>query len=128
MRHGGQQALLQTPVQPRESPPYPAVEPGDQNVREPVPAHPTNNKSPGGTGLTLRSQGYDFAFLRRSRPYEECSEQTGFKWQSQYVGGNALAVCQGEELLASTRGLNHGNDRNPVSGTRMDPQGSTGGL
>ncbi|XP_040034806.2 uncharacterized protein LOC120820750 [Gasterosteus aculeatus] len=49
----------------------------------------------------LCNHGYDFAFLRRSRPYEECSEQTGFKWQSQYVGGNALAVCQESPIQVS---------------------------
>lgn len=42
------------------------------------------------------SQGFDFAFLRRSRLYDECSERTKFKWDSQYVGGNTLAVCNGE--------------------------------
>uniref|UniRef100_A0A3P8SX01 Si:ch1073-126c3.2 n=1 Tax=Amphiprion percula TaxID=161767 RepID=A0A3P8SX01_AMPPE len=41
----------------------------------------------------LCNQGYDFGFLRRSRVFEECSEQTGYKWQSQYIGGNKLAVC-----------------------------------
>uniref|UniRef100_A0A8C2Z1Y9 Si:ch1073-126c3.2 n=1 Tax=Cyclopterus lumpus TaxID=8103 RepID=A0A8C2Z1Y9_CYCLU len=41
----------------------------------------------------LCEHGYDFAFLRRSRPYEECSAQTRFQWQTQYVGGNKLAVC-----------------------------------
>ncbi|KAJ8017330.1 hypothetical protein DPEC_G00016750 [Dallia pectoralis] len=35
------------------------------------------------------NEGYDFAFLRRSRPYEICSAETGDKW----VGGNRLAVC-----------------------------------
>ncbi|KAM9364997.1 uncharacterized protein KZ484_011216 [Pholidichthys leucotaenia] len=39
------------------------------------------------------NDGYDFGFLRRSRPFEECSEQTGYKWQSQYVGGKKLALC-----------------------------------
>ncbi|GAA6231961.1 uncharacterized protein LOC108872912 isoform X2 [Lates japonicus] len=37
--------------------------------------------------------GYDFNFLRRSRLFEECSEQTGHKWVTQYVGGNKLAMC-----------------------------------
>lgn len=41
-------------------------------------------------------QGFDFAFLRRSRLYDECSEKTGHKWDSQYIGGNTLAVCNGE--------------------------------
>ncbi|XP_033935192.1 uncharacterized protein [Pseudochaenichthys georgianus] len=39
------------------------------------------------------NHGYDFSFLRRSRVYEECSNQTGFQWQSQFIGGNKLAVC-----------------------------------
>ncbi|KAI4792579.1 hypothetical protein KUCAC02_033292 [Chaenocephalus aceratus] len=39
------------------------------------------------------NHGYDFSFLRRSRVYDECSQQTGFKWQSQFIGGNKLAVC-----------------------------------
>lgn len=42
------------------------------------------------------SQGYDFAFLRRSRIFDECSSQTGYKWNTQYVGGNKLAVCNGK--------------------------------
>ncbi|XP_042358584.1 uncharacterized protein LOC121954908 [Plectropomus leopardus] len=41
----------------------------------------------------LCSHGYDFAFLRRSRLYEKCGEQTGYKWETQYIGGNTLAVC-----------------------------------
>lgn len=45
------------------------------------------------------SQGYDFNFLRRSRLFEECSEQTGHKWVTQYVGGNKLAMCNGEAIF-----------------------------
>ncbi|XP_028983566.1 uncharacterized protein si:ch1073-126c3.2 isoform X3 [Betta splendens] len=41
----------------------------------------------------LCNHGYDFGFIRRSRLFEECSEQTRYQWSSQYVGGNALAVC-----------------------------------
>ncbi|XP_059214790.1 uncharacterized protein si:ch1073-126c3.2 [Centropristis striata] len=41
----------------------------------------------------LCSHGYDFGFLRISRVYEECSKQTQFQWQTQYIGGNKLAVC-----------------------------------
>ncbi|KAL3971713.1 zona pellucida sperm-binding protein 1 [Sarotherodon galilaeus] len=37
--------------------------------------------------------GYDFGFLRKRRVFDECSEQTGYQWQSQYVGGNKLAEC-----------------------------------
>ncbi|MEE6488699.1 hypothetical protein FKM82_015323 [Ascaphus truei] len=39
------------------------------------------------------NQGYDFAFLRRSRVYEECGKHTGFSWTTQYVGGRRLAEC-----------------------------------
>ncbi|TNM99423.1 hypothetical protein fugu_012456 [Takifugu bimaculatus] len=46
----------------------------------------------------LCNNGFDFAFLRRSRLYDECSERTKYKWDSQYVGGNTLAVCS-EALL-----------------------------
>ncbi|XP_054655701.1 uncharacterized protein si:ch1073-126c3.2 [Dunckerocampus dactyliophorus] len=41
----------------------------------------------------LCNHGYDFAFIRRSRLFDECSEQTGYRWNSQYIGGNALAFC-----------------------------------
>ncbi|XP_077468854.1 uncharacterized protein LOC144084369 isoform X2 [Stigmatopora argus] len=41
----------------------------------------------------LCNHGYDFAFIRRSRVFEECSPATGFRWRTQYVGGNKLAVC-----------------------------------
>ncbi|XP_061693802.1 uncharacterized protein si:ch1073-126c3.2 isoform X2 [Syngnathoides biaculeatus] len=41
----------------------------------------------------LCNHGYDFAFLRRSRVFDECSAATGYKWRSHYVGGNKLAVC-----------------------------------
>ncbi|XP_034465194.1 uncharacterized protein si:ch1073-126c3.2 isoform X1 [Hippoglossus hippoglossus] len=41
----------------------------------------------------LCNYGYDFGFLRRSRLFEECSNQTRFKWGTQYIGGNRLAVC-----------------------------------
>ncbi|KAL6102171.1 uncharacterized protein ACO6RY_17271 [Pungitius sinensis] len=49
----------------------------------------------------LCNHGYDFAFLRRSRLYEECSEQTGSQWRSQYVGGTTLAVCQESPIQVS---------------------------
>ncbi|KAF5890584.1 uncharacterized protein DAT39_019712 [Clarias magur] len=39
------------------------------------------------------NKGYDFAFLRRSRLYEECSNDTVYHWTTQYVGGNRLAIC-----------------------------------
>ncbi|KAK7901410.1 hypothetical protein WMY93_018179 [Mugilogobius chulae] len=41
----------------------------------------------------LCNHGYDFMFLRSSRLFDECSEQTSYTWNSQYVGGNQLAVC-----------------------------------
>ncbi|XP_053189659.1 uncharacterized protein si:ch1073-126c3.2 [Scomber japonicus] len=41
----------------------------------------------------LCNHGFDFGFLRRSRLYDECGAQTRFKWNTQYVGGNKLAVC-----------------------------------
>lgn len=53
-------------------------------------------------GQTSRSnklflwQGFDFAFIRRSRLYDECGEQTKYKWDSQYIGGNTLALCNGK--------------------------------
>ncbi|XP_039995165.1 uncharacterized protein si:ch1073-126c3.2 [Xiphias gladius] len=37
--------------------------------------------------------GYDFSFLRRSRLFDECSNETGHKWVTQYIGGNRLAEC-----------------------------------
>ncbi|XP_070697696.1 uncharacterized protein [Pempheris klunzingeri] len=49
----------------------------------------------------LCNHGYDFGFMRRSRLYDECSKQTGYKWQSQYVGGNKLAVCNKESIQVS---------------------------
>ncbi|KAF3841721.1 hypothetical protein F7725_023672 [Dissostichus mawsoni] len=49
------------------------------------------------------NHGYDFSFLRRSRLYEECSKQTGFKWQSQFIGGNKLAVCNKAHIQVSGR-------------------------
>ncbi|XP_014062442.1 uncharacterized protein si:ch1073-126c3.2 [Salmo salar] len=39
------------------------------------------------------NEGFDFAFLRKSRLYEECSAGTKFQWTTQYIGGNRLAVC-----------------------------------
>ncbi|KAK1905343.1 Peptidoglycan-N-acetylglucosamine deacetylase [Dissostichus eleginoides] len=47
------------------------------------------------------NHGYDFSFLRRSRLYEECSKLTGFKWQSQFIGGNKLAVCNKAHIQVS---------------------------
>lgn len=46
--------------------------------------------------IWVLSQGYDFQFLRKTRVYEECSEQTKYKWGTQYIGGNKLAVCTGK--------------------------------
>ncbi|XP_046885573.1 uncharacterized protein si:ch1073-126c3.2 [Hypomesus transpacificus] len=39
------------------------------------------------------NQGYDFSFLRRTRLYEKCSKDTGYKWTTQHIGGNKLAYC-----------------------------------
>ncbi|KAJ8417968.1 hypothetical protein AAFF_G00136770 [Aldrovandia affinis] len=39
------------------------------------------------------NEGFDFAFLRRSRLYEHCNKASGHKWTTQYVGGNKLAIC-----------------------------------
>ncbi|GAA6088231.1 uncharacterized protein si:ch1073-126c3.2 [Tachysurus ichikawai] len=39
------------------------------------------------------NEGYDFGFLRISRLFETCGNATGYKWTTQYVGGNKLAVC-----------------------------------
>ncbi|XP_051476011.1 uncharacterized protein LOC127384939 [Apus apus] len=47
------------------------------------------------------NKGYDFQFLRRSRLYEVCGNATGFSWTSQFVGGNALAVCNPSEMAIS---------------------------
>lgn len=41
-------------------------------------------------------QGFDFAFIRRSRLYDQCSKQTNYEWDSQYIGGTTLAVCNGK--------------------------------
>ncbi|XP_022603906.1 uncharacterized protein LOC111223887 [Seriola dumerili] len=41
----------------------------------------------------LCNDGYDFGFIRRSRLFDKCTEQTRYKWDTQYVGGNKLAVC-----------------------------------
>ncbi|XP_034537655.1 uncharacterized protein si:ch1073-126c3.2 isoform X2 [Notolabrus celidotus] len=49
----------------------------------------------------LCNDGYDFGFIRRSRVYDECSEQTGFKWNTQYIGGNKLAVCNEASIQVS---------------------------
>ncbi|XP_028279477.1 uncharacterized protein LOC114447427 [Parambassis ranga] len=49
----------------------------------------------------LCNYGYDFGFIRRSRLFEECSDQTSFKWQSQYAGGNKLAVCNEASIQVS---------------------------
>ncbi|XP_036980322.1 uncharacterized protein si:ch1073-126c3.2 [Acanthopagrus latus] len=43
----------------------------------------------------LCNNGYDFGFMRISRLYDVCSQWsiTGHRWDTQYVGGNKLAVC-----------------------------------
>ncbi|XP_077311046.1 uncharacterized protein LOC143930540 isoform X8 [Lithobates pipiens] len=47
------------------------------------------------------NQGYDFAFLRRSRLYEECGTKTAFTWTTQYIGGSRLAECIVSDVLVS---------------------------
>ncbi|XP_026165633.1 uncharacterized protein LOC113132044 [Mastacembelus armatus] len=47
------------------------------------------------------NHGYDFGFIRRSRLYDECSEQTGYKWDTQYTGGNKLADCNEASIQVS---------------------------
>lgn len=42
-------------------------------------------------------QGYDFAFMRRTSIFDERSAPPGFNWNSQYIGGNKLAMCTGGE-------------------------------
>ncbi|XP_044069703.1 uncharacterized protein si:ch1073-126c3.2 isoform X2 [Siniperca chuatsi] len=49
----------------------------------------------------LCNYGYDFGFIRRSRLYDECSKQTGHKWDTQYIGGNTLAVCNKASIQVS---------------------------
>ncbi|XP_070834448.1 uncharacterized protein [Chaetodon trifascialis] len=49
----------------------------------------------------LCNHGFDFGFMRRSRLYDECSEQTGFRWNTQFVGGNRLAVCNEASIQVS---------------------------
>ncbi|KAJ7417813.1 S-adenosylmethionine synthase [Willisornis vidua] len=43
-------------------------------------------------------EGYDLEFLRSSRLYEVCGNATGFSWNTQLVGGKALAVCSPSEM------------------------------
>ncbi|XP_051936241.1 uncharacterized protein LOC127610308 [Hippocampus zosterae] len=72
---------------------------GDQLIKCPQPKVPKN----GGLACArvansrfckpLCNHGYDFAFLRRSRVFEECGPATGYKWSTQYIGGNKLAIC-----------------------------------
>ncbi|GCC32229.1 uncharacterized protein [Chiloscyllium punctatum] len=47
------------------------------------------------------NQGYDFAFLRKSRLYEECGDDNGYTWNTQYIGGNRLAVCSKSSIRVS---------------------------
>ncbi|KAM3913609.1 uncharacterized protein RB166_018859 [Leptodactylus fuscus] len=46
-------------------------------------------------------QGYDFSFLRRSRLYETCGQQTGYTWTTQYIGGKRLAECIASDTAIS---------------------------
>ncbi|XP_036403393.1 uncharacterized protein si:ch1073-126c3.2 [Megalops cyprinoides] len=47
------------------------------------------------------NKGYDFSFLRRSRLYEICSAHTRYLWNTFYVGGNKLAVCNKSSIQIS---------------------------
>ncbi|XP_030059124.1 uncharacterized protein LOC115470252 [Microcaecilia unicolor] len=47
------------------------------------------------------NQDYDFAFLRRSRLYEECGQHTGYSWTTQLVGGSRLADCIASSVAVS---------------------------
>ncbi|XP_060942663.1 uncharacterized protein si:ch1073-126c3.2 [Limanda limanda] len=49
----------------------------------------------------LCNYGYDFGFLRRSRLFDVCGNQTRYKWDTQYVGGNTLAVCNAATIQIS---------------------------
>ncbi|XP_040906129.1 uncharacterized protein si:ch1073-126c3.2 isoform X2 [Toxotes jaculatrix] len=49
------------------------------------------------------NHGYDFGFIRRSRLFDECSKQTKYKWDTQYVGGNKLAVCSASDQIAGAK-------------------------
>ncbi|KAM3606701.1 uncharacterized protein V6R79_021643 [Siganus canaliculatus] len=42
----------------------------------------------------LCNNGFDFHFLRRSHPYNECSEQRGYRWDTYNIGSNSLAYCR----------------------------------
>ncbi|KAK9964592.1 hypothetical protein ABG768_005755, partial [Culter alburnus] len=45
--------------------------------------------------------GYDFTFIRRSRLFEECSAATQYKWTTQFIGGNRLAICSKSHIAVS---------------------------
>lgn len=45
----------------------------------------------------ISCQGYDFAFLWRTRILDERSAPARFNWNSQHVGGSKLAMCTGGE-------------------------------
>ncbi|XP_064419141.1 uncharacterized protein SI:CH1073-126C3.2 [Latimeria chalumnae] len=47
------------------------------------------------------NQGYDFTFLRKSQPYEQCGADTKKFWTTQYIGGNMLAVCAESSIAVS---------------------------
>ncbi|XP_053292404.1 uncharacterized protein si:ch1073-126c3.2 [Pleuronectes platessa] len=49
----------------------------------------------------LCNHGYDFGFLRRSRLFDSCGPKTRFRWDTQYVGGNRLAVCNAAMIQIS---------------------------
>ncbi|XP_077351803.1 uncharacterized protein LOC144001401 isoform X2 [Festucalex cinctus] len=73
---------------------------GAEPVKCPQPEVPENGGLVCATVAARRfckpmcNHGYDFQFLRKSRAFEECSAATAYKWSTQYIGGNKLAVCQ----------------------------------
>ncbi|XP_062320191.1 uncharacterized protein si:ch1073-126c3.2 [Osmerus eperlanus] len=80
---------------------FPNENPEDVTPRRSCPV-PSVHKNGGLVCVTLKqthyckpmcNEGYDFSFLRRSRPYEKCSKDTRYTWTTQYIGGNKLADC-----------------------------------
>ncbi|OCT59759.1 hypothetical protein XELAEV_18000631mg [Xenopus laevis] len=71
------------------------------------------------------NKGYDFSFLRRSRPYEECGKHTGYTWTSQYVSGQRLAECIESQVAVSgvpTAYFNDDKCQNIVSIFKIEQQ------
>ncbi|XP_069741870.1 uncharacterized protein [Narcine bancroftii] len=47
------------------------------------------------------NKGYDFQFIRRSRGPESCGKETEYKWRTQYISGDRLAVCTASSIAVS---------------------------